>query len=113
VEQGFAPQLPLEAVIAQAGGFEGVPGGEVAALQYWRLSGGEPPGEIAPTKAEPAVLAEAARAGLARLIARFDDPATGYPSVPRPLRAPRFNDYAHLARLKEWSLGGGGSDPVP
>ena len=113
VKQGLAPQLPLEAVIAQAGGFEGVPGGAVSALQYWRLSGGEPPGEIAPAKADPADLAETARAGLARLIACFDDPETGYAAVPRPLQAPRFNDYAHLARLKEWSLGGGGSDSMP
>jgi ATP-dependent helicase/nuclease subunit B len=112
VKQGLAPQLPLEAVIAQAGGFEGVPGGAVSALQYWRLSGGEPPGEIAPAKADPADL-ETARAGLARLIACFDDPETGYAAVPRPLQAPRFNDYAHLARLKEWSLGGGGSDSMP
>ncbi|MDX1425669.1 MAG: double-strand break repair protein AddB, partial [Kiloniellales bacterium] len=106
VELGFAPQLPLEAVIAAAGGFADVPAGEVAALEYWRLSGGQPPGEIVPLRADPDALAAAARDGLARLIARFDDPATGYPSVPRPLRAPRFSDYAHLARIKEWSLGG-------
>ena len=113
VEQGFAPQLPLEAVIAQAGGFDGVAAGEVAALQYWRLSGGQPPGAIVPLKAEPAALAEAARTGLERLIACFDDPATAYPSVPRPLQAPRFNDYAHLARIKEWSLGGFAMDGPP
>ena len=112
VEQGFAPQLPLEAVIARAGGFDGVPGGEVAGLQYWRLSGGQPPGLIVPAKADPELLAETARAGLEQLIACFDDPATGYPSVPRPLRAPRFNDYAHLARIKEWSLGGFATDPL-
>ena len=106
VELGFAPQLPLEAVIAAAGGFADVPAGEVAALEYWRLSGGQPPGEIVPLRADPDALAAAARDGLARLIARFDAPATGYPSVPRPLRAPRFSDYAHLARIKEWSLGG-------
>jgi ATP-dependent helicase/nuclease subunit B len=113
VEQGFAPQLPLEAAIAGAGGFEGVAAGEVAALQYWRLSGGQPPGAIVPVKAEPGDLAEAARTGLERLIACFDDPATAYPSVPRPLQAPRFNDYAHLARIKEWSLGGFAMDGPP
>jgi ATP-dependent helicase/nuclease subunit B len=112
VEQGFAPQLPLEAVIARAGGFDGVPGGGVAGLQYWRLSGGQPPGLIVPAKFDPELLAETARAGLEQLIACFDDPATGYPSVPRPLRAPRFNDYAHLARIKEWSLGGFATDPL-
>ena len=113
VEQGFAPQLPLEAVIAQAGGFEGVSGQAVAALEYWRLSGGEPPGAIAPVRADPQALIESARAGFERLIARFDDPLTPYPSVPRPMRAPRFNDYAHLARINEWSLGGFGMDPLP
>ena len=40
----------------------------------------------------------------ARLIARFDDPATPYRSAPRPEHAPRFTDYAQLARIKEWSL---------
>jgi ATP-dependent helicase/nuclease subunit B len=113
VELGFAPQLPLEAVIAQAGGFAGVPGQAVAALEFWRLSGGEPPGAIAPVKGDTQALIESARAGLERLIARFDDPATPYPSVPRPLRAPRFSDYAHLARIKEWSLGGFALDPMP
>ncbi len=106
VELGFAPQLPLEAAIAGAGGFDGLAAGAVPALQYWRLSGGRPPGEIVPVRGDPAALAEAARAGLARLVAAFDDPATAYPPVPRPLRAPRFNDYAHLARIKEWSLAG-------
>ena len=65
-----------------------------------------------PAKADLERLAVTARAGLERLIACFDDPATAYPSVPRPLRAPRFNDYAHLARIKEWSLGGFAADPL-
>ncbi len=46
--------------------------------------------------------------GLARLIARFDDERTPYRSQPRPERAPRYSDYTHLARVKEWSAGGGG-----
>jgi ATP-dependent helicase/nuclease subunit B len=28
--------------------------------------------------------------------------------VPDPEFAPRFSDYAHLARVKEWSAGGTG-----
>ena len=46
IEAGFAPQLPLEAAIAAAGGFDGVAGGRGVELAYWRLSGGEPAGEI-------------------------------------------------------------------
>ena len=41
-----------------------------------------------------------------RLIARFDDPRTPYRAVPRPERAPRYSDYVHLARVKEWSVTG-------
>jgi len=45
VALGFAPQLPLEAAIARAGGFKGLSAASVARLEYWRVSGGEPPGE--------------------------------------------------------------------
>ena len=100
---GFAPQLSLEAAIAEADGFDGIPAGAVEALSYWRLTGGDPPGEIKPVSAETASLVADAVAGLAELIARFDDPATPYLAVPDMDRQPAFNDYAHLARIKEWS----------
>ena len=45
---------------------------------------------------------------LAQLIAKFADPATAYLAQPRPAIAPRFSDYDHLARIKEWSAGGPG-----
>jgi len=108
VALGFAPQLALEAAIAEAGGFPGVPAMPVAAMAFWQLSGGDPAGAerpIAPTDLR--ALIDEARSGLQALIARFDDPATPYLSVPRPDAAPRFSDYAHLARIKEWSVAGG------
>ena len=106
VDHGFAPQLPLEAAIAAAGGFAGLPAAPVGALTYWRLSGGTPPGEaLAASQGDPAQLAEAALTGLARLVAAFDDPTTPYACQPRPERAPRFNDYDHLSRIAEWSVG--------
>ncbi len=108
IEGGLAPQLPLEAAIARAGGFEGIAAAEVMALAYWRLSGGDPPGETVAAGADIAALADAAQDGLDRLIARFDDAATPYLSRPDPHRAPRFPDYAHLARVQEWSVPGGG-----
>jgi ATP-dependent helicase/nuclease subunit B len=107
-----APQLPLEAAIALAGadqaGFDGVPRIPVSGLRYIRASGGEPPGEARDVKTgDVAKLAEAALDGLARHVAHFDDPATPY----RPLRRARFSydydDYAHLARVAEWSSGTG------
>ena len=77
----------------------------VAALEFWRLTGGNPPAEVKGVKADPMAAAAAARDGLLRLVAAFDLPDTAYQSVPDPEFAPRFSDYAHLARVKEWSTG--------
>jgi ATP-dependent helicase/nuclease subunit B len=104
VKRGLAPQLPLEAAIAEAGGFCGVPAAPVASLEYWRLSGLAVPGElkcIAEGAAARALIA-AALAGLEALIARFDDPTTPYRAVPIAKNAPRYSDYEHLERVKEW-----------
>jgi ATP-dependent helicase/nuclease subunit B len=51
-------------------------------------------------------LAEAACKGLERLIEKFADPATPYQAVPKPDYRPRYDDYAHLARLAEWGRTG-------
>jgi len=58
-----------------------------------------------PVNAEIEALAEAAYDGLAALIAAFDDASTPYHAVPDPDHAPRYDDYAHLARIREWSVG--------
>lgn len=106
VAAGFSPQLPLEAVIARHGGFPGVPPAEIAELAFWRLSGGEQAGEEKSAGDDPMTLADEALAGLVALIAAFDDPATPYEARPHPDRAPRYSDYLHLARVKEWASGG-------
>ncbi len=105
---GRAPQLPLEAAMIAAGAFPAIPQGPVASLAYWRLSGGAPAGEItevAKARDQVEALVADARDGLMELIARFDDPDTPYLAQPRPEWAPRFTDYAHLARVSEWSDG--------
>ena len=107
---GLSPQLPLEAAIARAGGFDAIAAAPVAELAYWRLSGGKPAGKIHPVKADAGRLADEARVGLAQLIARFDDPATPYPSRPRPEAPPAGSDYDHLARVGEWGTGDSGDD---
>jgi ATP-dependent helicase/nuclease subunit B len=107
-----APQLPLEAAIAISEvGFAGVSRLPVACLRYIRASGGEPPGDEHDVRTDDvAALAAKALEGLARHVARFDDPATPY----RPLRRARFaydyDDYAHLARVAEWSAGTGNGE---
>ncbi len=105
IDAGLEPQLSLEAAIAAAGGFAGVPAAVASDLVYWSLRGGHPAGEEKPINGDPAALAAEALAGLTRLVAAFDDPATAYHCRPRAAAAPRFDDYAHLARVKEWASG--------
>ena len=107
VANGFAPQLPLEAAIAQDGGFGDVPAGPPASMAFWKLSGGDPAGEIREIdtkrmKTTPAELARDAVAGVNALAKAFADENTPYLSVPHPDHAPKYSDYVHLARLREW-----------
>jgi ATP-dependent helicase/nuclease subunit B len=104
--EGLEPQLPLEAAIAAAGGFAGI-GGEIADLRLISTSGGEPPGaecSFSAKHADLGGLAGEARAGLARLIGGFDLATTPYSALRRPRFTYRFDDFAHLARVAEWSL---------
>jgi ATP-dependent helicase/nuclease subunit B len=101
---GLAPQLALEAAIAAAGGFAGLQAGPVARLRYISTSGGEPPGrdwEVG--VGDVAAHAASARAGLERLIAAFDDPQTPYRALRRARFGYDFDEFAHLARVAEWS----------
>ena len=112
VDAGLAPQLLLEAAMAEAGAFGAELVAPVAELIYWHLSGGFDPGSsLTLFKGNAAAIATAvteAAAALARLIDSFDDPARPYLSHPHPGRAPRFADYAQLARVAEWSAAGEG-----
>jgi ATP-dependent helicase/nuclease subunit B len=101
IDNAIAVQLPLEGAIARDGSFEGL-SGRAAALEYWRLSGGEPAGEHHPIGGDdPAALIDRVLAETSARIDRFDDPTTPYPAVPDPRWAPRFSDYRHLERLDE------------
>ena len=110
VAAGHAPQLPLEGAMAADGAFGAGMTGVAAELTYWRLTGGYVPGE--PTtlfKGEPeatAVQVQKAADALAALIEAFDRPEQAYLSQPHPGAAPRFTDYAQLARVGEWSAAG-------
>ncbi|MGB8274261.1 MAG: double-strand break repair protein AddB [Alphaproteobacteria bacterium] len=103
VTVGLAPQLTLEAAMARAGAFPGIPAGEVADLAFVKLTGREPPGAEVPVKGDIAAMADLALRGLTRLIASFDEEQTPYRSRLRPKFLARAADYDHLARVKEWS----------
>jgi len=93
--------LPLEGAIARDGSFDGL-SGTAAALEYWRLPGGDPAGIRTPIAGDdPRTLIDKVIAKVAALVDRFDDPHTPYVAVPEPQLRPRFSDYAHLERLDE------------
>ena len=107
VAAGFNPQLALEGLMLRRGGFADVSEtADAADLTYWQLSGGRTPLETRPAagKAPAADLIDDAEAGLARLVAAFDDPARAYAARPASAWALAYNDYEHLARIREWAL---------
>ncbi len=107
VAAGYAPQLPLEGMIAQSGGFTGIDAAPVSQLLFWRLKGGPEGGEEKSAGPDAGDLCRQALAGLAGLVAAFDDPNTPYEARPHPDNAPTYSDYGHLARLREWADGSG------
>ncbi len=108
VAQGWAPQLTLQAAMALRGAFGPELAGHVMELAYWHLSGGFVPGEVSdPFRSDAAKMQDAAELAwnsLCRRIAEYDDPDRAYLSQPHPGEAPRFSDYAQLARVGEWAL---------
>ncbi|MCC6597898.1 MAG: double-strand break repair protein AddB [Alphaproteobacteria bacterium] len=110
LRNGALPQLPLEALIAERGGFEKMGPVNVQALQYWVLNGSDAGGKIIALDTDVAAVLEDTYAGLLRLIAAYDAPGACYPSLPRPGNAPAYNDYEHLARVREWSAAGADAD---
>jgi ATP-dependent helicase/nuclease subunit B len=101
IEDAVAVQLPLEGAIARDGSFGGL-SGVPASLEYWRLSGGDPPASRVPIATDsPLDLIDRTLAAVRALIDRFDDSRTPYSAVPDPRLAPRYPDYAHLERLAE------------
>ncbi len=110
VDAGLAPQLLLEAAMAEAGAFGRALAGTAAELTYWHLTGGFQAGELRSLfKGDAAAIAAAiqdARQSLAALIDIYDQPGRCYLSHPHPGRAPRFSDYVQLARVAEWAAAG-------
>ncbi len=106
VRSGAAPQLPLEAAMILEGAFKGLAPMPVAGLRYIRATGAEPPGEERLIKLKGgdwASLAASAMDGATRLITEFDDPATPFRALRRPRFKYEYDDYAHLARVGEWT----------
>ncbi|MFC3123625.1 double-strand break repair protein AddB [Pseudoroseomonas globiformis] len=110
VAKGLAPQMPLEAAIAAAGGFRAgqraVPRAPVSSLAYWRLTGGSTAGEVKPLKGDPATLAADALDNTEALLRGFLLGHRRFIARPHPRRTPVRSDFDHLARVAEWGDAG-------
>jgi ATP-dependent helicase/nuclease subunit B len=112
VQSGAAPQLPLEAVMAEAGAFGPQFHAQVTELAFWKLSGRHLKGEDKELfKDKPDELRAAiddASKNLPALVAKFADPATPYLAKPHPGRSTYKDIYAGISRSGEW--GGDGDE---
>lgn len=110
MEALFAPQLLLEAAMAERGGFEKIDGkAETVRLSYWQANGLGEGGKVSPIKDSDALVAEM-MVLVEKMANHFANPNTPYPALPWPAYGPHFNDYAHLERVAEWSTAGGGDE---
>ncbi|MBC6440793.1 MAG: double-strand break repair helicase AddA [Rhodospirillales bacterium] len=107
VISGMAPQLPLEAAMVEAGGFEDLEQASVASLEHWKLTGGHIGGKITTIADETDQIARDARDGLQRLVSIFARPETAYLDHPAGEPVHRFDPYLDVARTNEWRLGWG------
>ena len=99
VAGGYAPQLPIEGIIAQNGGFEGITGAEIKSLRYWQLG----KKETVIDKNVKEILDHNLE-NIKRLISVFDYPDKPSLTQPNPKFAPAYSDYEHLSRIKEWGI---------
>jgi len=96
IELSYAPQLPIEALIASTGGFKDIPALEVGALMYWQL--GKKESGVTDNIKE---ILDNTYDRIVELISLFDFETTPYNSKPNPKIAPKYSDYEHLSRMNE------------
>jgi ATP-dependent helicase/nuclease subunit B len=108
---GFSPQLTLEAAMLRRGAFKDVaPAPGMPELVYVKASGGRSPLEakaVEPPRGETRSLEAIAEEHLARLTTLVQAYLAGeraFVSRPYPKYVKHEGDYAHLARVKEWSV---------
>jgi ATP-dependent helicase/nuclease subunit B len=114
VRIGISPQLTLEGAILRRGGFPEIPAdASIADLVYVSLKGGQPAGDhktIDFKDGNADVHAERAFAKLQAVVERFEDEAQPYLPLILSMWKNRYGTYDHLARVKEWSVGGDDED---
>lgn len=99
ISVGYAPQLPIEGIIAEQGGFDGIPAATVQKLSYWLLGHKS----VCIDKNTKDVLNNNFCI-IQKLINIFDNENTGYITKPHPKYILNHSDYRHLSRSDEWEI---------
>lgn len=108
VKAGWSPQLTLEAAMIEAGAFAEVGAHTVASAAYVSLKdGGATHWLDKIDKQNFADVVASHRDELQKLLSQFRNIDTPYPSRPYMFLKAEHSDYDHLARVAEWSRGGG------
>ncbi len=99
IKSGYAPQLPIEGIIAEHGGFKDIPAKTVKNLSYWHL--GE---EIVDVKKDVENILNDNFEKIKKLVEHFDNPENAYVAKPNPKHTLSYSDYTHLSRINEWEI---------
>lgn len=103
---GWSPQLTLEAAMIQAGAFGDIGARPAAGAAYVGLKNG---GKTQVLKFKDVTFSDAVArhsGELVNMLLQYRDPKIPYPSRPYVAMVKHEGDYDHLARVKEWLLGG-------
>jgi ATP-dependent helicase/nuclease subunit B len=115
IESGLSPQLTLLAAMAQLGAFApDIAAAPVREARHVMLKGRGVAIEDEPFKPKSLTFEDAVDAawlGLKKLLASYEDENQPYLSALRPFSRNRPSDYAHLARVAEWSADSDGDEP--
>ena len=105
VKAGAAPQLPLEAVMAEHGAFGEEFKAAVKELLYVTLSGRTKGGNeklILGKADELRDVIDQAAGSLPLLLQKYADPDVAFLASPHPARDNKYDDYAGISRRAEW-----------
>ena len=107
IAEGHSPQIALEALILQHGGYKDIKPMTPSYLGYWlmqpRATGKSNDAVALQDQETITTLITNVENQLTHLVTLFMQESTPYISIPRAGYEPRFADYAHLARIAEWS----------
>jgi ATP-dependent helicase/nuclease subunit B len=107
MEALFAPQLLLEAAMAERGGFPTLAGKAGSTqLSYWQANGVKDGGSVNAIENSDELVPRMLEL-VQRMATHYASPDTPYRAVPWSAFMPFFNDYKHLERIAEWSTAGG------